>query len=196
LSARTSGHVTSDVVGQPNLSDFPVLVVDPDPADRLFVTTALSAAGFGVRTADNYHDARSLLVVGRPLILMTEVRLGAYNGLQLALRARAATPKIPVLVMSGWPDPVLQRDAESIGATFAVKPLTPSELLAAVVRTMVRPPMVATDAEEPIRAPFERRQGQRRAAATREVQVERRVVERRRNIVGQLLSGAMLPPGV
>ena len=158
--------------------------------------TALSAAGFGVRTADNYRDARSLLVVNRPLILMTEVRLGSYNGLQLALRARAATPRIPVLVMSGWPDPVLQRDAESTGATFAVKPLTRSELLAAVVRTVVRPPMVAADAEEPIRAPFERRQGQRRAAATREVQIERRVVERRRDIVGQLLSGAMLPPGV
>jgi DNA-binding response OmpR family regulator len=158
----------------------------------LFVTTALIAAGFGVRTADNYHDARSLLAVSRPLILMTEVRLGAYNGLQLALRARAATPKIPVLVMSGMPEPVLQRDAESTGATFAVKPLTRSELIAAVVRTVVRPPMIAT---EPIRAPFERRQGQRRAA-TREVQIERRVVERRRDIVSLLVSGAVLPPGV
>ena len=185
--------MTSDVFGQPNLSDFAVLVVDPDPADRLFVTTALIAAGFGIRTADNYHDARSLLAVSRPLLLMTEVRLGAYNGLQLALRARAATPRIPVLVMSGWADPVLQRDAESAGATFAVKPLTRSELIAAAVRTAVRPPMVDT---EPIRAPFERRHGERRAPTALAVQVERRVVERRRDIVSLLVSGTMLPPGV
>ena len=140
MSSLPPGHVTSDVIDRPNLSDFPVLVVDPDPADRMFVTTALIAAGFSIRAANDYHEAKAqLLVASCPLILMTEVRLGAYNGLQLALRARAATPKIPVLVMSAWPEPVLQRDAESIGATFAVKPLTRDELLAAVCRTALRP---------------------------------------------------------
>jgi DNA-binding response OmpR family regulator len=169
--------------------------VDPDPADRLFVTTTLVAAGFGVRTAENYPDAKSLLVVSRPLLLMTEVLLGAYNGLQLALRARAATPRIPVLAMSAGPEPVLQRDAESTGATFAVKPLTRSELLAAVVRTALRA-AGAADVQEPIRAPFERRHSQRRAGAAGVLQNERRTAERRRDLVSHLVSSAMLPPGV
>ena len=165
--------------------------MDPDPADRIFVTTALIAAGFSVRAANDYHEAKALLVASRPLILMTEVRLGAYNGLQLALRARAATPKIPVLVMSAWREPVLQRDAESIGATFAVKPLTLDEMLAAVYRTALRPSL-PTSVEEPIRAPFERRHGQRRISATGEVQIERRLVERRRDIISLMVRVATL----
>ena len=186
--------MTSDVIGRPNLSDFPVLVVDPDPADRIFVITALTAAGFSVRAADNYHEAKALLVATRPLILLTEVRLGAFNGLQLALRARAGTPKIPVVVLSAWHDKVLQRDAESTGATFAVKPLTREELLAAVYRTALRSSL-PTDVEEPIRPPFERRQVQRRSSAIKGVEIERRLAQRRGDAISLLISSSAISSG-
>jgi len=155
------------------------------------VVSALSGAGFTVTATDNYHEAKTLLAAAPPLVLVTEIRLGAYNGLQLALRA-AESParRTAVVVTSAFPDPVLQRDADRVGATFALKPLTEEALLAAVYRTAMRR-ADASRAPEPILAPFERRSGERRMASS-EVEFERRAADRRRDITRLLLRAAAL----
>jgi two-component system response regulator YesN len=61
--------------------------------------------------------------------LITDVRLGAFNGLQLAVMARDIQPNIQVIVFSGFDDPVLRADAERIGATYLVKPVPSSYLI-------------------------------------------------------------------
>lgn len=63
-------------------------------------------------------------------VLLTDVRLGAFNGLQLAVLAKDLRPPIQVIVFSGFDDGVLRKDAERLGATFLVKPVIVSELLA------------------------------------------------------------------
>jgi DNA-binding NtrC family response regulator len=175
-------------------SSFPspisALVVEPNELDLIALVSALSGAGFRVSATDNYLDARNLLASDPPLVLVTEVRLGAYNGLQLALRARTSGPRVTVIVMSGYADIVLQRDAERAGATFALKPIDPRELLAAVYRTALRPQPV-TGLPEPVRAPFERRRAERRQQ-TGAASVERRFVNRRRDIAGLLIRAAPL----
>ena len=166
-------------------SPFSALVVEPNELDMLAMVSALAGTGFSVSATDNYADAKTLLTTHPPLVLVTEVRLGAYNGLQLALRARLAVPRVSVVVVSGFADPVLQRDAERAGATFALKPLTQFELLAAVYRTATRRPNA--DGElEPIRPPFERRLTERRQMLA-EVDVDRRQVHRRRDIASLLV---------
>ena len=154
------------------------------------MVSTLTESGFTVSVADNYSDAKAFLSAHPPLVLVTEVRLGAYNGLQLALRAGSMTPRVTVIVTSGYPDSVLQRDAERVGATFALKPLDALELLAAVYRTAARQPN-ASGAHEPIRAPFERRRADRRQSAGT-VPVERRRVNRRRDKAGLLARAASL----
>ena len=175
-------------------SSFPsaisALVVEPNELDLIALVSALTGAGFRVSATHNYVDARNLLASDPPLLLVTEVRLGAYNGLQLALRARTSGPRVTVIVMSGYADSVLQRDAERAGATFALKPIDPRELLAAVYRTALRP-MPAAGLPEPIRAPFERRRADRRQQAAA-ASVERRQVNRRRDIAGLLIRAAAL----
>jgi DNA-binding response OmpR family regulator len=175
-------------------SSFPpaisALVVEPNELDLITVVSALTGAGFRVSATDNYLDARNLLASEPPLVLVTEVRLGAYNGLQLALRARTSGPRVTVIVMSAYADSVLQRDAERAGATFALKPVDPPELLAAVCRTALRA-QPATGLPEPIRPPFERRRAERRQQAGT-ASVERRQVNRRRDIAGLLIRAAAL----
>ena len=61
--------------------------------------------------------------------LITDVRLGAFNGLQLAVMARDMHPDMRLIVFSGFDDPVLRADAEQIGATYLVKPVVSGELL-------------------------------------------------------------------
>jgi DNA-binding NtrC family response regulator len=180
------------MAASPVPSAISALVVEPNELDLIALVSALSGAGFRVSATDNYPDARSLLASDPPLVLVTEVRLGAYNGLQLALRARTAGPRVTVIVMSGYADSVLQRDAERAGATFALKPIDASELLAAVYRTALRP-QLSIGVPEPIRAPFERRRTDRRQhAAAAAASVERRMVNRRRDIAGLLIRAAAL----
>jgi CheY-like chemotaxis protein len=171
-------------------SPFSALVVEPSGLDMVRVVSALSGAGFTVTATDNYHEAKNRLAAAPPLVLVTEIRLGAYNGLQLALRLESPVRRTAVVVTSEFPDPVLQRDADRVGATFAVKPLTEEALLAAVYRTMMRrsDPSGVLD---PIRPPFERRSGERRMASSM-VEFERRSAERRRGIASLLVRAATL----
>jgi hypothetical protein len=88
-------------------------------------------------------------------------------------------------VTSSVPDAVLQRDAEQIGATFILKPVTERDLLAAIYRTAMRQPGPGGSLS-PVRPPFERRRADRRVnqmAATD----ERRQGERRRELARILL---------
>ena len=61
--------------------------------------------------------------------LITDVRLGAFNGLQLAVIGRDTYPDIRLIVFSGFDDPVLRTEAEHVGATYMVKPVTGAKLL-------------------------------------------------------------------
>jgi DNA-binding NtrC family response regulator len=171
-------------------SPFSALVVEPSEPDMIRVVSALTGAGFTVSATDNYQDAQKLLATHPPLVLITEVRLGAYNGLQLALRARSTAPGTTVIVVSSVPDIVLLRDADRAAATFALKPFTDQELLAAVYRTAMRRPN-DDGGLEPIRPPFERRAGDRRVSSL-EIEIERRRGDRRKDIASLLIRAAAL----
>ena len=154
------------------------------------MVSALATAGFTVSATDNYADAKNLLATNPPLVLIAEIRLGAYNGLQLALRARATVPRTTVIVVSSVPDIVLLRDADRAGATFALKPFPDQELLAAIYRTAMRRPN-GDGGLEPIRPPFERRAGERRVISSG-MEIERRRGDRRKDIASLLLRAAAL----
>ena len=68
-----------------------ILVVSADPhvlSDRV---TALRRAGFSARASSSFPDARRILEEGpAPEILVTDVRLGPYNGLHLVAIALGA----------------------------------------------------------------------------------------------------------
>ena len=130
----------------------------------------------------NYDDGKSLLIKAPPALLMTEIRLGAYNELHLAYRARVTKPDTTIVLPSAYSDPVLLRDVEQMGATFVLKPVTARELVAAIYRTALRQPNPA-GTFEPIRPPFERRQIDRRQTPQDQlVETERRGPERRRPV--------------
>lgn len=126
-----------------------------------------------------------------PLLVVSEIRLGAYNGLQLALRGRSTVPHMTMVLTSGVRDPVIERDVDRVGATFILKPFSAQEFLAAVFRTALRRPNL-DGVLDPIRAPFERRLGERRQTITPQVDGERRQSERRRDIAELLRRAASL----
>jgi DNA-binding response OmpR family regulator len=173
------------VIDAPPSSLFTALLVEPDHVDRVMLHSALALAGFRVIATNNLRDADDALTWRPPHVLVTNLRLGAHDGLQLARRGYAERPRMTVIVTSSRPDPILQGEAERMGATFVLKPVQPEHLLAAVYRTALRP--VSAHDAAPIRPPFERRRGDRRATCTN-VSVERRCAPRRRDPASVLLA--------
>jgi DNA-binding response OmpR family regulator len=111
-----------------------VLVVDDDTPLLDAIQRAFTEAGQRVVAHSTFEGARRALRDESFDALITDVRLGAFNGLQLAVIARDAHPDIRVIVFSGFDDAVLRHDAESIGATYLVKPVSFSELLEVLQR--------------------------------------------------------------
>jgi two-component system response regulator YesN len=101
-----------------------LLLVDDDLSLLAALSRFLSDNGFQVVPCSNFEDAKREIATLRPEILVTDVRLGAFNGLQLALLARDVRPSVRVVVFSGFDDPVLKEEARRIGATYLVKPVS------------------------------------------------------------------------
>jgi len=107
-----------------------VLVVDDDVETLGIVEYWLADAGYDVVTCSRFDAARNYLA-SHPLdALVTDLRLGEFNGLQLALRASEPGRRIAVVVMSAYDDVVSRRDAEAVGGRFMLKPFDREELLA------------------------------------------------------------------
>ena len=110
-----------------------VLIVDDDRDLLYLLTQAFQNAGYQVVGASDFTSARTSLRTHRLTALLTDVRLGEYNGIQLALLARELHPAIKVVVFSGFDDPVLREEAERVGAPFLVKPVS-SQVLVDLLR--------------------------------------------------------------
>jgi DNA-binding response OmpR family regulator len=102
-----------------------VLVVAPSRPLARELAATLKSAGYAPIVVSDFVVAKTLLEA-RPDYLIAELKLGAYNGLHLAIRAAGqGTPAIII----GDADPVLQAEAERYKAAFLRTPLDPERVL-------------------------------------------------------------------
>jgi DNA-binding NtrC family response regulator len=113
-----------------------ILVVDDDRQVLRYLTDLLEDAGYDTVACERFVDAKALLATSRPDLLLTDVRLGAYNGLQLAIYARDHHPGIPVVVLTGYEDPTLRDEAGRSGAQYLVKPVTRAVLIGTIQKAL------------------------------------------------------------
>ena len=110
-----------------------VLIVDDDNSTCFMLATLLTEAGYEVITATTLDAALQALEREAPDAIVVDVRLDGYNGLQLV----ALNPRpIPVLVLTGFPDPGLKEEALQLGAEYLLKPVQPSTLIAILQRRL------------------------------------------------------------
>ena len=105
-----------------------ILIADDDPAIRSWLARLLEHAGYTVIAASTVEEAKRAMAAdgAGPDLLITDVRMGAFNGLQLVAMNSG---RIPTIVMTGHEDPVIETDARQLGAEFLLKPLDPAALL-------------------------------------------------------------------
>lgn len=113
-----------------------VLVVDVDQSDRASTVVLLNSAGYRVVAAASFDEAKHLISIEAPDLLVTGLRLGSYNGIHLILRSRMDHPAMAAIVTSRYADPVLEAEARRLRAEFVVRPVTDTALLDAVGRSL------------------------------------------------------------
>ncbi len=110
-----------------------VQVIDDDPAMRDSLDFLLGSAGFSVEL---FASAEAFLAAPPPLsvgCVLTDIRMGGLDGLELLARLREAGRDIPVIVMTGHGDVPLAVKAMKLGAVdFVEKPFDGEALIAAV----------------------------------------------------------------
>jgi ActR/RegA family two-component response regulator len=102
---------------------YTALVVDADRRALAEMTAVLADAGYLVSQAASFADARQRLVLSRPDVLVTAVRLGGFNGLHLVVSTHAALPDTVAIVTHAVHDPALQADAAKYDAMYLVRPV-------------------------------------------------------------------------
>ena len=112
-----------------------ILLVEPDDQTR----GALEAAASPLAHVESFRDfesARARLPLAPFDFLVTNVRLHAYNGLQLVYLSSYGRPAPRAIVYSDEPDPWLAREAERTGALYDVASSVPVTLAACLTETV------------------------------------------------------------
>lgn len=110
-----------------------VLIVDDDKTTREGLAEFLEEAGYEAIAVGTFEDATRILRSSPPDLLIADVRLGPFNGLQLVI----STPQpIPAIIITGFADPVLEADARRRGADYVLKPVSPARLLDLVAQKL------------------------------------------------------------
>lgn len=99
-----------------------MMVVDDEPAVLATLERLLSSWGYRTLAIGSFEEARLALTVDPPDALVTDVRLGDYNGLQLVHLVKQRNPATIVVAVSGIDDPVLRLEAANAGAAYLLKP--------------------------------------------------------------------------
>jgi DNA-binding response OmpR family regulator len=109
-----------------------VILVNADPRALRHLEALLSEDGYLVAAIDSFVEARDLLDSVTPDLLVADIRLERFNGLQLAIRSHFDHPDVPVIITHIREDPVSEAEAKRYGVTFVAAPLENPSFLACV----------------------------------------------------------------
>jgi sigma-B regulation protein RsbU (phosphoserine phosphatase) len=115
-----------------------ILLVDTRYAALRRTAESLRRAGYDVIEAASFDDAKRVLAVRRPALLISHLRLAAFNGLHLVHLGRLAQPDLNAIIISSGADAALQVEAERVGASLLVEPV-PTSALHSLIGRMFAP---------------------------------------------------------
>ncbi len=115
-----------------------VLLVDDDAVQAGTRKAILDRAGFSVAIRPDGREALSFLnsQSGSSVrMVVTDHLMPTMNGVDFVVSLRAAGYRLPVLVLSGYPD--VEPQYGSLDVAFRVKPFPPDQLIALVQYLLV-----------------------------------------------------------
>ena len=120
-----------------------ILIVDDERDIVKALTIRLRVSGFEVLSAFDGVQGVFMAHKERPDLILLDIRMPAADGFTAADQLRNSNPtrSIPIIFLTGSPEPKAQDRAIELGARFYIrKPYDPEELLDAVRRALEQPP--------------------------------------------------------
>ena len=115
---------------------FRILVIDDDENALSGIVEFLHDADYDVTSAATYDAAKRLLAGSSFDLLITDVRLRGFNGLNLVKQCRADHPDTAVIIITGYDEPLMELEASRYQALFVRKPIRPLEFLSTVATAL------------------------------------------------------------
>jgi DNA-binding response OmpR family regulator len=123
-----------------------VLLVEDERSVQEILGRWLVESGRRVVACRTFQEAKAYLTFNTPDLLITDIRLQDYNGLQLVVHMGGKRADASCLVITGHDDPVLRKEAEHLHARYLVKPFGRSDFLAEIEHLAADDPSTACDA--------------------------------------------------
>lgn len=112
-----------------------ILIVEDEPAIRQMIAFGLRRAGFDVREAVDYREAREALADQRPDLVLVDWMLPDMSGLELTrtLKRDRETREVPVIMLTARAEEGDKVTGLESGADdYVTKPFSPRELIARI----------------------------------------------------------------
>ncbi len=110
-----------------------ILVIDDEPSLLMMMTEILQLLGFDPLAANNGTSGIEMAAGQKPDLILCDLNMPSVDGFETLRRIRGAeaTHHIPFVLLSGFADDSIRRQAEGLGASaLMTKPFSTSELLA------------------------------------------------------------------
>ena len=104
------------------------LIVRAAGADINGLVDHLRSGGFSVCLARDFQEGRAQFLAHMPDLLITDLRLGAYNGLHLVVVGIGRGHRFAAVVLAEPGDERLRHETEAMGAVFAITRGAPGEV--------------------------------------------------------------------
>jgi DNA-binding response OmpR family regulator len=110
-----------------------IIVASADEHVRRRTQAMLAEHGYRIATASSFVEGQELLESVAPNLLIADLRLDDYSGLQLAMHSRVYHPDVAIVVTCASDDWWTEREAKRHGAAFIAAPLeNPAAFLSCV----------------------------------------------------------------
>ena len=114
-----------------------ILVADDDSEQLKLSRMLLESAGHAVIVADQPGAMLRALEASGPDLLIMDLRFPDLRvGLAVIRRIREQGSKVPMIILSGWPEELYGQPEESMVQRILVKPVAAAELLDTIASLM------------------------------------------------------------
>ena len=111
----------------------PILIVDDDQETLAVERAVLAEEGFSVREAHDGGEALVAIEADPPAMIVLDIQMPGIDGPTFARELRTRLRHVPLVIVTGAPDPKHEADRCNAEAYLA-KPFQPNELLQLVRR--------------------------------------------------------------
>ncbi|MBV9604289.1 MAG: response regulator [Solirubrobacterales bacterium] len=124
---------------EPGPAPAEILVVDDDEQGRGILSRILQGYGYVCHSASEVREARRVLELMRPDLVLSDVRMPGESGITLLEYIRAEFPYLPVVLVSGLEGIDVALGALELGAYgWVSKPFDANQVLIAVANALIR----------------------------------------------------------